>query len=327
MVKNKKTEKAFELSDLLFLRKKDELTLNLDEDISRISHEFNIRGVFYSSMHVKKIIDKKIEIVDQLVNFKVKQDIKEIDNIIDCISKDVYKKINKRANKLVDSLLESLKCEMENFCKHFPGPSSYLSLVDSRLNEEKARLIDYSKREVEIFKRKSESNIKKNEKEKNPVIFEIIEKIDSINLLMGKIYKIKLFDIQEQKIWNTLIEPCHNKKDFVLMINALSSLVDWMNIKDLEKILKTKPQNGSINYLERLLQEKYPDYDKNIIKRIRRIKSIRKMSPVHKDTNESIKAIEELGESYPNTNYTKLWEKILLDFYISLRQLEEIFSN
>jgi len=51
---------------------------------------------------------------------------------------------------------------------------------------------------------------------------------------------------------------------------------------------------------------------------------IRKMFPVHRDTNESIKAIEELGESYSNTNYKKLWNKILLDFYLSLRQFEEI---
>ena len=48
------------------------------------------------------------------------------------------------------------------------------------------------------------------------------------------------------------------------------------------------------------------------------------MFPVHRDTNESIKAIEELGESYPNTNYKRLWNKILSDFYASLRQLEEI---
>jgi len=48
---------------------------------------------------------------------------------------------------------------------------------------------------------------------------------------------------------------------------------------------------------------------------------------VHKVIQESIKAIRELNEEYPNTNYEKLWDKILLDFYASLRQLEEILLS
>jgi hypothetical protein len=51
------------------------------------------------------------------------------------------------------------------------------------------------------------------------------------------------------------------------------------------------------------------------------------MFPVHRDTNESIKVIEKLGESYPNANYKRLWDKILLDSYTSLRQLEEILFS
>jgi hypothetical protein len=47
---------------------------------------------------------------------------------------------------------------------------------------------------------------------------------------------------------------------------------------------------------------------------------------VHKVTKESIKAIRELNEEYPNANYKRLWDKILLDFYLSFRQLEEILS-
>ncbi|HZK11587.1 MAG TPA: hypothetical protein VFD10_04455, partial [Atribacterota bacterium] len=98
---------------------------------------------------------------------------------------------------------------------------------------------------------------------------------------------------------------------------------DWINIKGLKDFLKIESKNGSINYLEMFLQEKYSNYDLKIIKRLRRIFTIRKMF-VHKVTQESIKAIRELNEEYPNTNYEKLWNKILLDFYLSLRQLEEI---
>jgi hypothetical protein len=144
---------------------------------------------------------------------------------------------------------------------------------------------------------------------------------------MEQNYKIRLFEIQEQKIWNSLFEPCQDKKDFVLHINAFSSLIDWINIKALKDFLKIKSKNGSTNYLEKFLQEKYSNYDKNIIERLRRVKKIRKMFPVHKDTNNSIKGIKELSESYPDINYEKLWDKILLDFYLSLRQLEEILLS
>ena len=137
-------------------------------------------------------------------------------------------------------------------------------------------------------------------------------------------YNVKLFEIQEQKIWNNLFEPCQGKNDFVLHITAISSLIDWINKNELKKILETQPQNGSVNYLERFLQEKYSNYDLKIIKRLRRIFTIRKMFPVHVNTKESIKAIEELGKSYPDINYKRLWDKILLDFYLSVRQLEEI---
>ncbi len=48
-------------------------------------------------------------------------------------------------------------------------------------------------------------------------------------------YNVKLFEIQEQKIWNNLFEPCQGKNDFVLHITAISSLIDWINKNELKK--------------------------------------------------------------------------------------------
>jgi len=323
-----KIKKAFELSDLLYSRERDRISSELKKDLPKISNSFESRGIFYSGMHVNKIFNRKLEAINQLVNFRINQDMKEIDKIFDIVTGEICEKIFRRAKQIIEGQIDNLKFEMEKFCRHFPGPDSYLDLIDSRIKDEKNKLISYAKREVDIFQRQSESDVQKNEKkERKLIVFEIIEKIDSINLLMKKNYKIKLFEIQEQKIWNNLFEPCHDKKDFVLHITALSSLIDWINKIEIKNLLKTQPQNGSINYLERFLQEKYSNYDLNIIKRLRRIFTIRKMFPVHTDTKESIKAIEELGESYSDTNYKKLWDKILLDFYTSLRQLEEILLS
>ena len=319
-----KIKEAFELSDLLYSRERDKISSDLKKDLPQISEEFSLRNTFYSGTHVNKIFDKRLETVNQLVNFKMKQDTQEICKLFDIVTAEICEKIFERAKQLIEGQMDNLKFEMEKFCRHFPNPYSYLDLINIRLKDEKIKLISYAKREVDIFQKQSESNVQKDEKkEKKFIVSEIIEKIDYINLLMKQKYKIKLFEIQEQKIWNNLFEPCQDKKDFVLHVTALSSLIDWININELKNLLKTQPRNGSVNYLERFLQEKYPNYDLNIIKRLRRIFTIRKMF-VHKVIQESIKAIRELNEEYPNTNYEKLWDKILLDFYLSLRQLEEI---
>ena len=320
-----KIKKAFELSDLLYSRERDRISSELEKDLPKISNSFESRGIFYSGMHVDKIFNRKLEAIKQFVNFRITLDMQEINKIVDLTTVKISEIIFERALQLIEGQIKNLKFEMEKFCRHFPNPHSYLGLVNTRLKDEKNKLISYAKREVDIFQKQSESNVQIEEKkEKKFIVSEIIEKIDSINLLMKKNYKIKLFEIQEQKIWNNLFEPCHDKKDFVLHITALSSFIDWININELKNLLKTQPQNGSINYLERFLQEKYSNYDLKIIKRLRRIFTIRKMFPVHVNTKESIKAIEELGESYPDINYKRLWDKILLDFYLSLRQFEEI---
>jgi len=320
-----KIKKGFELSDLLYSRERDRVLFELKKDLPEISREFNLHGAFYSSIHVNKIIDRRLEALKQLVNFRITLDMQEVNKIVDLITVEISEIIFERLLQLTEEQIENLKFEMEKFCRHFPGPNSYLDLINSRIKDEKSKLISYAKREVDIFQKQSESNLQKHEKEEEGfIVSKIIDKIDSINLLMKKNYNVKLFEIQEQKIWNSVLEPCQNKKDFVLHITALSSLIDWINKNELKNLFETQPQNGSVNHLERFLQEKYPNYDLNIIKRLRRIFTIRKMFPVHIDTKESIKAIEELGEPYPDTNYKRLWSKILLDFYLSLRQLEEI---
>jgi hypothetical protein len=309
-----KIKKAFELSDLLYSRERDKILSDLEKDLPRISREFQLSGGFNTSRHVNKIFERRIEAIKQLVNFRIKLDTREINGVIDLITVEICEKIYGRAKHLIEAQIENLKFEMEKFCRRFPGPDSYLDLINSRIKEEKNKLISYTKREVEIFQRQYESNMKRDEKkEKKFIVSEIIEKIDSINLLMKGNYKIKLFEFQEQKIWNSLLESCQDKKDFVLHITALSSLIDWINIKKLKDSLKIESLNGSINYLEKFLQEKYTNYDLNIIKRLRRIFTIRKMF-VHKVTQESIKAIRELNVEYPNINYEELWDKNIIRF-------------
>jgi len=103
-------------------------------------------------------LDKRIEIVNQLVKFRLNQDIKEIKRI-NIMTKEIHEKLIKRAMQLIDNQIYSLKIEMEKFCKRFPGPDSYLSLSNNRIAEERKKLINYIKREIDIFQKQSESDM------------------------------------------------------------------------------------------------------------------------------------------------------------------------
>ena len=66
-----KIRKAFELSDLLYSRERDNISSDLEKELSRISRESNLGGMFHSGIHVNKIFDKRMEIINQLVNLLI----------------------------------------------------------------------------------------------------------------------------------------------------------------------------------------------------------------------------------------------------------------
>ena len=156
-----KMRKAFELSDLLYSRERDNISSGLEKELSRISQESNLKGMFHSSIHVNNILDKRMEIINQLVNFRISQDIKEIIKISDVLTKEIYDELFRRAEKLINTHIDNLKLKMEKFWKRFPGPDSYLSLVNSRVTEERHKLISNAKREVDIFRKQSESKMQR----------------------------------------------------------------------------------------------------------------------------------------------------------------------
>jgi len=152
-----KMKEAFELSDLLYSRERDRILFELKKDLPEISEEFNLHGTFYSGMHINKILDRRLEAIKQFVNFRIKLDAQEIDKIVDIITVEISEKIFERAKQLIEGQIKNLKFEMEKFCRRFPGPDSYLDLINSRIKDEKNKLISYTKREVDIFQKQSES--------------------------------------------------------------------------------------------------------------------------------------------------------------------------
>jgi hypothetical protein len=134
----------------LYFREKDKILSDLEKDLPRISRKSQLSGGLNSSIHVNNILDRRLEAIKQLVNFRIKLDTQKIDEIVDIITVEISEKIFERAKQLI-------KDQMGNFCRRFPGSDSYLDLINSRVKDEKNKLINYAKREVDIFKKQSES--------------------------------------------------------------------------------------------------------------------------------------------------------------------------
>jgi len=152
-----KIKKAFELSDLLYSRERDRISSELKKDLPKISNSFESRGIFYSDIHVDKIFNRKLESINQLVNFRITLDMQEVNKIVDLITVKISEIILERVLQLIEGQMENLKFEMEKFCRNFSGPDRYSDLINSHLKDEKNKLISYAKREVDIFQKQSES--------------------------------------------------------------------------------------------------------------------------------------------------------------------------
>lgn len=144
-----KMRNAFKLSDLLYFRERDKILSDLEKDLPRISRKSQLSGGLNSSMNVNNILDRRLEAIKQLVNFRIKLDTQKIDEIVDIITVEISEKIFERAKQLI-------KDQMVNFCRRFPGSDSYLDLINSRVIDERNKLISHAKREVNIFQKQSE---------------------------------------------------------------------------------------------------------------------------------------------------------------------------
>jgi len=129
-----KIKKAFDLSDLLYSRERDKISSDLEKVLNKISEEFNLRGMFHSSIHVNKILNKRLEALKQLVNFRMKQDMQEIGKLFNVVAAEICENIYERAKQLIEGQIDNLKVEMEKFCRHFPGSDNHLDLINNNLN-------------------------------------------------------------------------------------------------------------------------------------------------------------------------------------------------
>ncbi|MCD6481738.1 MAG: hypothetical protein J7L31_05660 [Thermoplasmata archaeon] len=156
---------------------------------------------------------------------------------------------------------------------------------------------------------------------------EIAQKRREINLIFANKFGVKLFKDNEIAILD-IRKLCANEEEFNNRIQALTTLIDEINVKELKKFIRNKKLNGSVNILEAFLEEQLPNYNKTIIANLRNIITLRsKKYPIHRDDARFINALRYFGfRKYP-PDWGKLWEVVLKKYLESLKLLKKCIEE
>jgi len=167
--RNSKMKNIFQLSDLEYSKRKDEIMEGLEEKLSEISEVFVKSGTFYGSQHIKNHLKERVKRIKEIVNKRLNLDIHYIQKSKISFNDDIYQEINKRVLDAIESEIESARDKMLHFCRNWPSSKSYLELINQELDNKKYILIKNVERDILIHNMKSELEVKKNIKK--PKIF------------------------------------------------------------------------------------------------------------------------------------------------------------
>jgi hypothetical protein len=164
-----KLKEAFELSDLLHSKRKEEIIEGLEEKLSEISEEFVKTNTFYGSQHIRYLLKERIKRIREIVRSRLNINLSSIEKAMIPFSDDIYQEISKRVSDVIESEIEFAKNKMLHFCRNSPYPINILKIMNRILDNEKNILIENVERDILIHKMKSELEVKKNIKK--PKIF------------------------------------------------------------------------------------------------------------------------------------------------------------
>jgi len=153
--KENKLKEAFELSDLLYSKRKDEIMSGLKEKLSEITEEFIGAGGFFDSRHVEFLLKERIKRVKELVPYRLNFDLQNIEKVISPIRENIYKKIYKRVSGSIEEEMKNVRVQMINFFGNEPFFLSFcLKPMNKTVDEEKCRLLENTKRDIEIHQKR-----------------------------------------------------------------------------------------------------------------------------------------------------------------------------
>ncbi len=139
-------------------------------------------------------------------------------------------------------------------------------------------------------------------------------------------FNFKLLN-QDEDLVEQVGKECKSREDLIANIVALGSLIDGINVREMENMVKGKHEKGSINVLEQFLKEYVPNYSENIISNLRKIMVVRSQWLVHQSTQKAIKLIQDTFGDYPVYDFNEFWGKILGLYLESLKSISNLMQS
>lgn len=214
-------------------------------------------------------------------------------------------------------IIPLLKEKLADYKKSKKIPDRFVKITDKGVGKDEITVI---KKTVE-----SVANIVRTDKTISEIADKIADNRRNINLIFRHKFGEKLFRENEMAVLD-IRKACKNEEDFNNRIQSLTALINELNIKKLKESTKVDKE-GSVNFLEAFLQQKFPSYDERIITNLRNIVILRsKKYPIHSDSPEFIDALKFFGfQSFPPV-WGEVWETILKKYLESLEELKNVLA-
>lgn len=334
-MENSNINEQFKYSDLLYIKEAEKTHADLNEKERQVNNEFERRGMTNSGLRYGKLVNLNLEAFDKLVKFRVQSDLEKFPLLI---THSVYEKIIERSESIIycdlpmntRNIFEKLEREKNNL--------NLLEVLKNSLANKKGQLLSWVKREIEIHKEKAKFEKSFNDDHSNnlhKILAKIAYKLDEINISYNARFNIKgkrkerlgkLFKIPENKYWFELNKSCSTEVEFKYLVGMLAILIGGMNINVMKEEVGKLEIQGSINYLEKVLEKYFIESDTSlVINSLRRIANLRSYtSPYHPEKPEFKKAINELGLEWPIKDYQYTFNVIILDFLKAISRLSKI---
>jgi len=159
-------------------------------------------------------------------------------------------------------------------------------------------------------------------------------KITKLLTATNSMFKAKkgatLFRSPDVKLVTEILTPCQNHPQFVTKIARLSNLFD-VPLRPLRKLVNEPENKRSIKLVEQWLSEQRDD-EPIMIKIWESIITLRNAEPIHPNISSEKEglisdALSFFNSTYPISDYSTLWDKILGKFVNSLESWETILQS
>jgi len=148
-----KLKEAFELSDLLYLKIRDENLSDWEKNLSKIEKKQRHDARYLTDKQANLLfVERAMKWLTETIPNRLTLDLQNVEKVMNPIKKSIYKKILKRASKTIEEEMENISNILEKLCSsHTTFNMVELMLVDEKVYEEKRRLLENIKRDIKIY--------------------------------------------------------------------------------------------------------------------------------------------------------------------------------